>query len=741
MARAVLMAAIMAMVMAPAAMAMDFTAADLASLVRALLGGARGQRQGTPVRRVVFRHNLLRALNSSSGINRFGDLTDEELAEDIYKSKFPKFQPDGEVTEYRPSRKFGEAVAIFPGDKKNPGMVVNFFRSFYYGLTASATIWFAYDDPETNFESIFQFEDVTTDDYSRMLFEHMIKPFLLPSNFFGTLPGTYEFYNPSVAARQLCFGQLPIGLYFENLIRPREIIPISGLYYSQLRKYNPDSATINLDGWKCSSFTPHVFRVWWAEWCEHLFCVSAAVYCEKLNPNYQPAPNELNTIEPPVQSQSGKLIGYMPPRDHPYIGYNAPTIASILNGPPPTGPRPINPQSTQKRKIAIAKTYGRKRSKQTGVSAEKLDIPHMAAVMIDAFKSSGVFVEQSQQGASASAEKRQEKHSVGDSEAPVSAPQENTETLIDQSINEEANASGRPAKNPETSTVGREDERTAEPIIETANIRVDDSSGQFDGTQIPPADIQEQEQVPPVSSRTEDTLGQEHPAVINLDSEGETGSQISNPADDSSRVLALGPLPDDVKARLRSMLPLLDHDIGQLVQGADQIRAIFREISGHLPAELRYKLNRVSFIEFHQDDFMEAQSHLEARAHQEEITNQLREKDSSIAELDDRIQILSSSRADIVSNIDRLKQRRAALMMELHQVDDELAHEERKLSDLPHTIEHMEEKKRTLSREAQALHRRERPILGSADADRQTIDRIDQMRRDAITAIHSLGIV
>jgi hypothetical protein len=93
------------------------------------------------------------------------------LEEDIYKSKFPKFQPDGEVTEYRPSRKFGEAVAVFPGDKKNPGMVVNFFRSFYYGLTASATIWFAYDDPETNFESIFQFEDVTV---SKLMIENQL---------------------------------------------------------------------------------------------------------------------------------------------------------------------------------------------------------------------------------------------------------------------------------------------------------------------------------------------------------------------------------------------------------------------------------------------------------------------------------------------------------------------------------------------------------------------------------------
>ncbi|KAK1621388.1 hypothetical protein QYE76_026905 [Lolium multiflorum] len=87
MARAVLMAAIMAMVMAPAAMAMDFTAADLASENAATWAlyhrwSARYSVASDKARRfAVFRHNLLRALNSSSSINHFGDLTDEELAE------------------------------------------------------------------------------------------------------------------------------------------------------------------------------------------------------------------------------------------------------------------------------------------------------------------------------------------------------------------------------------------------------------------------------------------------------------------------------------------------------------------------------------------------------------------------------------------------------------------------------------------------------------------------------------
>jgi len=35
---------------------------------------------------------------------------------------------------------------------------------------------------------------------------------------------TYEFYNPSAVSRQLAFGQLPIKLYFADVIKPKETI-------------------------------------------------------------------------------------------------------------------------------------------------------------------------------------------------------------------------------------------------------------------------------------------------------------------------------------------------------------------------------------------------------------------------------------------------------------------------------------------------------------------------------------
>jgi hypothetical protein len=80
-----------------------------------------------------------------------------------------------------------------------------------------------------------------------MAFLEMIKPGLIPSCVFrNNQSTTYEFYNPSVSARKLGVGQLPIGLYFSNLIQPREVIP-NGVHYQHRLDFIPDSSTINLD--------------------------------------------------------------------------------------------------------------------------------------------------------------------------------------------------------------------------------------------------------------------------------------------------------------------------------------------------------------------------------------------------------------------------------------------------------------------------------------------------------------
>jgi hypothetical protein len=81
---------------------------------------------------------------------------------------------------------------------------------------------------------LFYFDDIHRDDENRIAFVEIIKPGILPSYVYGKdQPASYEFCNPSVSARQLGFGQLSIGLYFSDLVKPREIIP-DDIHYCRL---------------------------------------------------------------------------------------------------------------------------------------------------------------------------------------------------------------------------------------------------------------------------------------------------------------------------------------------------------------------------------------------------------------------------------------------------------------------------------------------------------------------------
>jgi hypothetical protein len=56
-------------------------------------------------------------------------------------------------------------------------------------------------------------------------------------------------------------------------------------------------------------------------------------------------------------------------------------------------------------------------------------------------------------------------------------------------------------------------------------------------------------------------------------------------------------LPDEVKAKLIEVLPLLNQDVGQLVQDVEPIRAIFLQIQGQFPRDLMAKMLQIVFIE------------------------------------------------------------------------------------------------------------------------------------------------
>jgi hypothetical protein len=110
-------------------------------------------------------------------------------------------------------------------------------------------------------------------------FGETITPGILPVDFFTrrSHQPSYEFYYPSIVARQLGFGQLPVRLFFTDLVKPRETVS-NRLEYDRLKSLVLDAETIDLEGWITGSFTTKPFKQWCLEWSLHLFCASAKTY-------------------------------------------------------------------------------------------------------------------------------------------------------------------------------------------------------------------------------------------------------------------------------------------------------------------------------------------------------------------------------------------------------------------------------------------------------------------------------
>ena len=112
--------------------------------------------------------------------------------------------------------------------------ITDFFKSFYNGSREISTIWFAYQDEKVMYENPFKFQldSWKTDEEATKIMKEIISPRVLPVNFTtGKDIHSYEFYNPSVAARQLGFGQVPPSLFFVGKVQFREALN-STLSYS-----------------------------------------------------------------------------------------------------------------------------------------------------------------------------------------------------------------------------------------------------------------------------------------------------------------------------------------------------------------------------------------------------------------------------------------------------------------------------------------------------------------------------
>jgi len=177
---------------------------------------------------------------------------------------------------------FGEAASVVPCEPFDSMEMANWFKGFYNGFTPESIIWFAYeDDPRTfEFPSNFNFEEVSFDEEFSKSFKEIISPGILPVDFVPSRfhNPSYKFYYPSVAARQLGFGQLPLKAFFSDIIKSRDMIG-SSTEYNRLKNLKPNAGTLDFSSWAVHHFTTESFRTWWEEWKEHIFSLSATTYC------------------------------------------------------------------------------------------------------------------------------------------------------------------------------------------------------------------------------------------------------------------------------------------------------------------------------------------------------------------------------------------------------------------------------------------------------------------------------
>jgi len=172
----------------------------------------------------------------------------KHLEFDLFAQRFPRdiaedYELDEEESATRPPLNFGEAVIVciakdYELDEEesitrppqgysrrlctggNADQVSRFLQTLYEGLTSEQRACLPYEDPDTMFPLVFHpFNDALNKDHEVMM--AVITPRAIPVNFFGsgkTSNQTYEFYNPSVLARQLAFGQLSIALCYADVI-------------------------------------------------------------------------------------------------------------------------------------------------------------------------------------------------------------------------------------------------------------------------------------------------------------------------------------------------------------------------------------------------------------------------------------------------------------------------------------------------------------------------------------------
>jgi hypothetical protein len=153
---------------------------------------------------------------------------------------------------------FGEAASTITFERSTS----DFFKLFYRNsLEATLELFVYLDTLEFELPASFRFQTIYSDPEEFKILSHLVRPSLLPVEIRHGRekpPTSYEFYCPSILARQMGLGQLPPALFFDDKVKPRETIN-TGIEYSKIHHFEQSLLPEASRGWECAPFTSTTF--------------------------------------------------------------------------------------------------------------------------------------------------------------------------------------------------------------------------------------------------------------------------------------------------------------------------------------------------------------------------------------------------------------------------------------------------------------------------------------------------
>ena len=144
---------------------------------------------------------------------------------------------------------------------------------------------FVYSDIlEFELPASFRFQTIYSDPEELKILCHLVRPSLLPvevGHGREKPPTSYELFCPSIVARHMGFGQLPLALYFADT---------TIIEYNKILHFEQSLLPKAISAWECTPFTSTTFDHWWQEWSQHIFNEPVSVYCSLLDLDFQATP-------------------------------------------------------------------------------------------------------------------------------------------------------------------------------------------------------------------------------------------------------------------------------------------------------------------------------------------------------------------------------------------------------------------------------------------------------------------